>query len=471
MGNKHSERREASKRAREKKKTLVRNILVILLCLLLVGSAIFPIFAETVDKVDEDYKGLIDYMLETIDENYYQDASERSMIDGAYKGIFQSLDPYSFYFTEKEFNDFNTSIEGFFGGIGAHITEGNSGYVEIVAPMKGTPAEAAGLLPGDKIVKIDGVEANGLTSEQAVSKIRGKEGTDVVLTIMRDGEMKPFDVKITRAVIIIKSVNFELLESGIGYIELTGFNETTNKEFDEAMAYMANNDVKKLIVDVRNNPGGLLPTAIYVSDYFIKEGDEIVKIDYKNRTDRVYKASRAKAPMDLVVLINEGSASASEIFAGSIKANKAGTIIGANSFGKGTVQELSGIKTGGGFKLTVAEYLLKGNTKVHGVGIKPDIEVGKLLPRANLAPLESHLGLSTLNTFAVQQRLALLGYEVKADGNLTKETRTAIKAFEKDYGLTEDGILDTQTMEEIERVVMKPSELQLERAIEFLKNK
>lgn len=462
---------KAKRKAKEKKRALLKSILAILLCLLLVGTAIMPIFAETIETVDEDYKGFIDFMLETVDEMYYKDASQRSMLDGAYKGLFQSLDPYSTYFTKKEYEQFSTSIEGAFGGIGASITEGKEGYVEVVAPMKGTPAEAAGLLPGDKIIKINGKDAAGLTSEQAVSMIRGKEGTKVTLSIVRVGHSAPFDVVLTRAIIVIKSVNFELLEAGIGYIEITGFNETTNKEFDEAMAYMANNNVKKLIVDVRNNPGGLLGTGIYISDYFIKPGNDIVKIDYKSKTDRVYKAKTEKAPMDLVVLINEGSASASEIFAGSIKANKAGTLIGAKSFGKGTVQDLIPLTNGGGLKITIAEYLLKGDTKVHGVGIKPDIEVGKLLPRANLAPLTPNLGVNSLNVYATQQRLALLGYKPTLEGSLTDETRVAVAAFKKDFGLKEDSVLDVKTMEKLERVVMKPAEIQLETAIEFLKKR
>lgn len=467
---KNQELREARRKKKEKKRLVLKSVLAVLLCLLLVGTAIFPIFAETIDPVNEDYKGYIDYMLKTIDDMYYQDASERNMIDGAYKGLFQSLDPYSMYFTKNEYQQFSSSIEGSFGGIGAYITEGKNGYVEIVSPIKNTPAEAAGLLPGDQILKINGEDAAGFSSEQAVALIRGKEGTKVTLTILREGGA-PFDVVITRAIIVNKSVHYEMLEDNIGYIELTGFNETSNKEFDEAMKYMANHDVKKLIVDVRNNPGGLLSTGVYISDYFINEGDEIVKIDYKSKTDRTYKAKTAKAPMDLVVLINEGSASASEIFAGSIKANKAGTIIGSNSFGKGTVQDLIPLNNGGGLKITIAEYLVKGDTKVHGVGIKPDIEVGKLLPRANLAPLTPNLGVNSLNVYAVQQRLSLLGYKTNVDGSMTPELREAVKLFKKAYGLGDDTLLDSKTMEHLEKVVMRPNEIQLETAIAFLKNR
>ncbi len=463
------EQRLARKRKKEKKRLILKSALAIILSVLLVGMAIAPIFAETTEEVTEDYEAFISFMLGRIEKDYYKDASKRDMLDGAYKGLFRSLDPYSTYFTPEEFAKFNEYTEGTFTGIGASIVESASGYIQIVAPIRRSPAEAAGLLPNDEIIKIDGKDINGYSSEQAVAEIRGKEGTDVTLTIYRDGET--FDVTITRAVIEVLTVSYEILDGGIGYIELTGFKEITSKEFDEAMAYMVNHDVKKLIVDVRYNPGGLLDVAIHLSDYFIEKGDPIVKIDYKSAKDITYKATRAKAPMDLVVLVNEGSASASEVFAGSVQANGAGTVIGANSFGKGTVQTLVPLNTGGGLKMTIAEYLLKDDTHVHGVGIKPDIEVGKLYPKQGLAPLNPSVGANSLNVFAAQQRLQKLGYEVKPDGSYTAQTREAVLAFKKAQGLGDNSVLDVKTLEKLEQMVMRPDEVQLEAAIKFLKNR
>ncbi len=463
--------REERRLKKQRRKNMIKSGVAIFLALLLVGMALAPIFGQSNDTVDEDYKGFIDFILSTIHQSYYEDVSTRDLIDGAYKGIFRSMDPYSTYFTPAEYDQFNTSVEGEFGGIGATVTEGQKGYVEVVAPIKGTPAAAAGLMPGDRIMKIDGEDAAGFSTEQAVSRIRGKESTPVTLTLGRDGVAEPFDVTIVRDIIVITSVEYEILEEGIGYIALISFSEKTNKEFDAAMAHMANNNIDKLIVDVRNNPGGLLNVAIYVSDYFVPEGEEIVRISYKEGSDRIYRANRAKSPMDLVVLTNRGSASASEIFAGSIQATGAGTVIGERSFGKGTVQNLMPLSNGGAVKLTTAEYKLKDGIKVHGVGITPNIEVGKMVMRDALAPLVPANGPTTLNVYAAQQRLALMGYDVTADGSFTQSTREAVKAFQEANGLEVSTRLNIPTLEAIERVISNPSAVQLEAAIDYLLNK
>ncbi|MCD4712707.1 MAG: S41 family peptidase [Clostridiales bacterium] len=489
------ELRKQKKLAKQKRKAMMKTVLALFLIFLFLLMAISPIiFAEGVQVVsdkeislqtistdngtttsDEDYKAYLDFMMETIKDSYYKDVDTQSLIEGAYKGIFDALDPYSTYFTPAEYEDFNTSIEGEFGGIGASITEGKNGYVEVVAPLKGTPAEKAGLLPGDMITKINGEDAAGFTTEKAVTLIRGEIGTSVTLEITRPGSAEPFDVTIVRALIIVKSVEFEILENGMGYIKLSDFSQKTNSEFDAAMAHMVNNNVKKLIVDVRNNPGGLLNTAIYVSDYFVPKGKEIVSIDYKGTNDRTYRASREKAPLDVAVLINGGSASASEIFAGSIQQTDSGIIIGEDSYGKGTVQSILPLNNGGGLKVTIAEYKLAGDYKVDTVGIIPDISVESLrnTDMTTFAPLYPERGITSLNVYAAQQRLAALGYDIEADGSFGPISMMVVKKFQADQGIAVTGALDRNTIETLNSAVIKGStgrdDVQLMKAIEALK--
>lgn len=487
--------RKQKKLAKQKRKAMMKTILALFLVFLFLLMAVSPIiFAEGVEVVsdreislqtfvndnggtpsDEDFKAYIDFMMETIQESYYKDVDQQTMIEGAYKGLFEVLDPYSTYFTPEEYKNFNTSIEGEFGGIGASITEGENGYVEVVAPLKGTPAEEAGLLPGDMIIKINGEDAAGFTTEKAVTLIRGEIGTSVDLQIRRPGQVEPIDVTIVRALIIVKSVEYEILEEGIGYIKLSDFSQKTNSEFDAAMAYMVNNNVKKIIVDVRNNPGGLLNTAIHVSDYFVTKGKEIVTIDYKGPNDRTFRASREKAPMDVAVLINGGSASASEIFAGSIQQTESGIIIGEDSYGKGTVQNLLPLTNGGGLKVTIAEYKLAGDYKVDAIGIIPDLKVESLtsIDISTFAPLSVESGVTTLNVYAAQQRLDALGYEINADGSFGPITQSVVKRFQEDQGITISGTLDRKTIETINASVLNGStgraDVQLMKAIETLK--
>ncbi len=503
-----SKQKLSEKRQRKlRKKRILKSTLAIILVLLMVGMALAPVFSQTVPvyegrhggpifvsdgeikvnlpstqvAADVDYQDFIDYMLKYVESSYYKDVDKQALIEGAYKGIYNALDPYSTYFTPTEYKDFNSGIEGQFGGIGASITEGKNGFVEVVSPIKGTPAEAAGLQPGDMIVSIDGVDAAGYSTEKAVSLIRGEPGTKVTLGIRRMGIVDPLIIEIIRAIIVIKSVNYEILDSGIGYIELTDFSSKTNKEFDAAMAHMVNNNVKQLIVDVRNNPGGLLDTAIYVSDYFIPAGKEIVIIDYKGTNDRTYRATREKAPIDVAVLINGGSASASEIFAGSIQKTGSGIVIGVNSFGKGTVQNLMPLTNGGAIKMTIAEYKLAGGYAVDQVGIKPDIEVAAavhLTPEAiaALAPLRTTGGNTTLNVYAAQQRLNLLGFELTADGSFGPATRSAVINFQKRVNLPQSGKLDPATVTALNQALLAPDastpvDVQLEAAIDYFSTK
>lgn len=512
---------------KQKRRALFKSILAILLVLLMVGMALTPVFSQskrqlnrvddsarseqfnfsvsqllvsdrqiqlsdgvttkvittTNTKTDTDFHSYIDFMMETVQSNYFKDVDKQALIEGAYKGIFTALDPYSTYFTPKEYQSFNTTLEGEFSGIGVYITDGKSGFVEVVSPVKGTPADKAGLLPGDLIIEIDGINASGFTTEKASTLIRGEKGTHVILKIKRVGSTNPITVDIIRDTIVIKSVEYKVLDQKvsdqkIGYILVKEFGQKTNAEFDAAMAYMVNQNIQKIIVDVRNNPGGLLDSAIHLSDYFIPKGKEIVKIDYKGTNDRVYRANTDKTPAEVVVLINKGSASASEIFAGSIQQTGSGKVIGETSFGKGTVQSLLPLNNGGAVKMTIAEYKLANNYTVNGVGIVPSTEVKAPAVmtteiEANLAPLNINDGQSSLNIYSAQQRLKLLGYTVTADGKLSTQTTAAIQLFQSHYQLKQSKILDSATMEALIKATKVNAELkydpQLDAAIQSFK--
>ncbi len=497
----------------------IKSILAILLILLLIGTAVAPVFSETVmvdqdlpyeklleardlltdndsdsdainvevtqptDTYDSDYTEFINFMTNYVEDNYYKDVDRQKIIDGAYKGIFEALDKHSVYFTPEEYSEFDTELEGEFSGIGAVITNGEN-YVEVVSPIKGTPAFEAGILSGDKIASIDDVDAKGWSTEQAVNLIRGPEGTNVKIGVLRGNSDEVIYLNIVRGIITIKTVSYKILEDNVGYIDITQFGDKTNDEFDEAIQYMIDHNVEDLIVDVRNNPGGYLSSAIHISDYFVEPGKEIVKVVYKDQTNQIYRGETSKLAMNLAVLVNGGSASASEILSGTIQQNGSGTIIGDDTYGKGTVQNVIPLTNGGSIKLTVAEYLVPNDYHVDQNGIHPDVVIHGIteaqrnlyesfIPMNEKAP--KYRGEISLNVYGAQQRLKFLDYDIDVDGKFGPKTETAIKAFQKQVGIRATGVLTLETVGAIENQIelMRTGEYdpQLNKAIEVLKAK
>jgi carboxyl-terminal processing protease len=350
-----------------------------------------------------------------------------------------------------------------------------------VAPVKDSPADKAGLKTGDIIVSVDGTSTAGWSTEKAVSVIRGPEGTPVTLGVKRAGVEEAFDIEIVRSVIVLSTVYYEMLTDQIGYIEITQFGENTNDEFDAAMADLMNNDVQKLIVDVRNNPGGYLSAAIHISDYFVEKGKIIVKEELSGDRTQVFRANREKVPAEVVVLVNEGSASASEIFSGSIQQTDGGTVIGTTTYGKGTVQTPYDMTYAGAIKLTIAEYVLNNDYHVDGVGIIPDVIVN--LPTEadyqaylSFVPMNEttakHKGDISLNVYGAQQRLNLLGETLTVDGKLGYNTEAAIERFQEAHQLKASGILTIETAEALKSATDAlfdgNRDLQLEAALSYL---
>lgn len=317
-------------------------------------------------------------ILEAIENIYLEDADLKDVREGKYRGMVDALnDPYSQYLDMDDMENVLADTEGEFGGIGVVITPDSEGYITVVSPIEGTPGERAGIRTGDKIIKVEGVEHYADTLNDAVSVMRGEPGTDVSITIRRDfedGSATFYDHTITRETITIQSVEHEMIEEGIGYIRLTSFDRHTTELLREALDEMKEKDVNGIVMDLRNNPGGLLEASIDVSDIFLNDGIIVYTVNKTNKeTD--YFADEEWVEYPLVILVNGGSASASEIFAGAIKDNNRGMIVGENTFGKGMVQQIFPFADGTGVKLTTSEYFTPDGIAIDEVGIKPDVEI------------------------------------------------------------------------------------------------
>lgn len=308
-----------------------------------------------------------------VEEDFYQKTDEDKLVTGAIKGMFSGLnDPYSQYYTKEEFDNLTQQTSGSFVGIGVYISPSEEDdHITIIAPIEGSPAEKSGIKAGDKILKVDGKVVSAKNSDEAVSMMKGKKGTEVELTIKRGEQI--LDVKVTRDKIVSKTVDEKVLEDNIGYIKITSFTEHTNKEFEKALKTLKQSDIKGLIIDLRDNPGGLLNVCKDIADSLIGEGTIVYTKDNKGNTEYL-KSDKEKLGLPIVVLTNEGSASASEILTGAIIDNKAGISVGTTTFGKGLVQSVRGLKDGTGYKLTTAQYFTPNGEYINGKGIKPTIE-------------------------------------------------------------------------------------------------
>ena len=294
----------------------------------------------------------------------------------AINGILKKLDPHSYIFTPKDFDDFEKSTGGNFGGLGIVVGMNDNGEITVISPMKGTPATKAGIEANDVIVQIDDTSAVNLTLDKAVSKMRGEPGTQITLMIRREGVPELLKFEITRAIIKITSVLAAMPQPGIGYINLSGFMENTYSTLVEELDGLKKKGMKALVLDMRNNSGGLLSQAISISDIFLDKGVIVSTVEDDEEIESNYAKKKRGDILDIpmIVMINEGSASATEIVTAALKKNGRATVLGRKSFGKGSVQTIIGTPGGGGMKLTIAEYLTPGNISIQSVGITPDIE-------------------------------------------------------------------------------------------------
>ncbi|MNF47005.1 Carboxy-terminal processing protease CtpB precursor [compost metagenome] len=319
-------------------------------------------------------------VLDRIKSAYVEPVDDKTLLENAIKGMLSNLDPHSAYLEPEDFQELQESTSGEFGGLGIEVgTE--DGFIKVVSPIDDTPASKAGIQPGDLIVKIDGQPTKGISLIEAVDKMRGKAGSKIVLTLVRDGG-QPFDVELTRAAIKVKSVKSQLLDKSYGYLRITQFQVNTGEEVGKALAKLRKeNDgrLSGLVLDLRNNPGGVLQSAVEVSDHFLKKGLIVYTKGRIANSELRFSADPADASegVPLVVLINGGSASAAEIVAGALQDHKRGVLMGTDSFGKGSVQTVLPLNNDRALKLTTALYYTPNGRSIQAQGIVPDIEVAR----------------------------------------------------------------------------------------------
>ncbi len=355
----------------------MRKIFFIISIFFLKFSTFNPVIAaenEVYKKID-----LFGEVLEKINKEYVDEINQSESMDAAIDGLLQSLDPYSAYMSPEIFNEMQTETSGEFGGLGIEVNM-ESGVVKVISPIDDTPASRAGIKAGDYIIKIDDIQVQGKSLSEAVDLMRGPVGSSIILTVRRIGQKKALTFEIVREIIQIKSVKADLLKNNVGYLRLTSFNENSGEQIRKQIKeFEKNENINSYILDLRNNPGGLLSQAIRISDFFLDNGEIVSTKSRKASENRKWFAKKGDliGGKTLIVLINYGSASASEIVAGALQDHKRAIILGENSYGKGSVQSIIPLKNKGAIRLTVAKYYLPSGKSISEVGVSPDIEINE----------------------------------------------------------------------------------------------
>ncbi|SFF68268.1 carboxyl-terminal processing protease [Halobacillus alkaliphilus] len=423
----------------------------------------------------------VEQAFSTIKENYVSEVDKDKLIEGAVQGMLDTLeDPYSVYMDQETMKQFNQSIESSFQGIGAEVSMVND-KVTIVAPIKGSPAEEAGLKPNDQILTVDGESVEGLDLYEAVLKIRGEKGTEVTLQVDRPGVSEPVTIDIIRDDIPLETVYSNTKEvdgKKVGIIEITSFSEKTSEEFHEALTKLEKDNMAGLVIDVRGNPGGLFTDVQEILKEFIPDDKPIVQVEDRNgEKSRYFSDLKEKKDYPITVLMDEGSASASEILAATM--NEAGgyDLVGTKSFGKGTVQQAIPMGDGSTIKLTLYKWLTPNGNWIHEKGVEPTIEVKQ--PSyfyTNPVEIKEELKYNDNNEKVknIQKMLKGLGYEPgRTDGYFSQGTKSAVEAFQAENGLEATGDVDEKTggkLEEaiVEEVRKEENDRQMDKAVEAL---
>jgi len=351
----------------------MKFIITLLLSLFITGKSLAETEKNIYEKID-----LFSEVLNKIDKEYVESINQSDVMDAAINGVLQSLDPYSAYMSPEMFDDMQTETSGQFGGLGIEVGM-EHGVVKVISPIDDTPASRAGVKAGDYIVKINDIQVQGKSLTEAVELMRGKVGSEIKITVRRRGVKKAIIFNITREIIKIESVKgSKYIDEGIGYLRLTSFNENSGDQIKKKIKdFNKKSDLKGYILDLRNNPGGLLSQAIKITDFFLEDGEIVSTKGRKKSENRKWFAKKGDLTngKTLVVLINYGSASASEIVAGALKDHKRAILVGENSYGKGSVQSIIPLRNKGAIRLTISKYYLPSGESISEVGVTPDIEV------------------------------------------------------------------------------------------------
>jgi carboxyl-terminal processing protease len=434
-------------------------------------------FEEHVDKLRQAYS--------TIKGNYVHEINDQKLIDGAIQGMVSSLgDPYSSYMTPQQSSQFKEDLQSSFTGIGAEVSMKN-GRLTIISPIKGSPAEKAGIRPNDQVLKVNGISLEGMDVNTAVSKIRGPKGSKAKLEIVRPGVKEVLHITIIRDEISLQTVEATMLPDKIGRITVSQFSENTAKDFANGLKKLEEEGMKGLVIDVRGNPGGLLPVVLEMCDQLVPGKKTVMMTEDKNGKREKYTSKLDEAkPYPITVLIDKGSASASEILAAALQESGGYPLVGETTFGKGTVQTTRDFHDGSNIKLTIAKWLTPKGNWVHQQGgtkgIKPDVKV-PLPAYMHVTPfhVEKPLGRDQNSTEikSMQTILDALGYNPgRQDGYFDERTEQSLKMFQKTKGLPQTGNLDQTTAEAVQAAfidfVSDPkNDVQLQVAVELLKKK
>ena len=349
-------------------------IFFILLNLFLVKNFLSASEENIYDKID-----LFGEVLNKINKEYVEEIDQSEAMDAAINGVLQSLDPYSAYMSPESFENMQTETSGEFGGLGIEVSM-EAGVVKVISPLDDSPAYEAGVKAGDYIVKINNIQVQGKTLNEAVEIMRGPVGSDIEITVRRKGVKKALVFNITRKIIKVRSVKSKIIDNNIGYIRLTAFNENSSNQIKKKInEFNKNENIEKFILDLRNNPGGLLSQAIKITDFFLSSGEIVSTKSRQENENRKWFAQAGDIlnGETLLVLINNGSASASEIVAGALKDHKRAILVGENSYGKGSVQSIIPLRNKGAIRLTISKYYLPSGESISEVGVSPDIVVSE----------------------------------------------------------------------------------------------
>lgn len=471
----------------------MKRYLKIAICFLLVFCLLLPT-ATAEELTGQAAYNAVNEIIHFIVQNYKYETSQEELLRAAFKDtvvensfdfdrvmkkVFDTLDPYSTYYTPSEYQTFMEQVSGSFSGIGINALT-QPGRILILSTISGGPAEAAGLHAGDLIVSVDGESIEALSGDEAIGRIRGEVNTQVKIGILRNGI--PMEFTVTRAVVSDQEVEYDLMDAEIGYLKITAFNDHTDTKMKEALDYFDGQGVKKIILDLRNNGGGITDTALRCLDYFVPHGKKVLNISYHNPEDDITYTSHMAArscPYKMVVLVNENTASAAEIVAGALQDNRVATVIGQPTYGKGTMQTLRGLKTGAGIKLTIAETITPNGERITEK-IMPDEVVSnrkKWIDDSEFAPIvwneTFQKGSESEGVRAIEERLNVLGYFADTPDTLYDEkTESAVRQFQFTQNLELTGTVDLYTeiaINNIDYEIQTEVDVQKERAVSLLK--
>ncbi len=464
-----------------------RELIIVFLCLLFLSNvatyvgARFLFLPSSPHALEEpaeiEREVLFQEIWNILEEQYFRPLDEEKMMQGAIDGILRSLDdPYTVYMDPESLEEMLIQTTGSFSGIGVEITEDEDAIL-VLRVIDDSPAQEAGLLKGDRIIQVEGSSMEGVALDEAATMLRGEAGTTVNVTVQRTDENDLLEVDITREDIEMETVSSRWIEEGLGYIQITNFDSDTADDFKEAFNSMEQEGFEKLILDLRNNSGGLFDKAIEVGEMIVPAGEITRVVDREGNTLESHYSEAETGDYPMVVLVNEYSASAAEIIAGALQDHERAVLVGTPTFGKASVQYLQNLSDGGALRYTIALYQTPGGQELHEKGLEPDLEVelsDEYYLQYRSIPTEMEAGETGEGVILVQEMLKFLGYSLEITGVFDRQTTTSLEEFQNNSGLEPTGSMDASTRERLRNALSEKAEEedeQLQEAVELIENK